>query len=61
MAKGNINESKNGVILTTLKVYDWFDEGEQRQEGSGLTEQQLIALVTAGKVATNLEELLNGP
>ena len=71
MAKANVNEPKKGVIPTTLKVYGWFDEGEQRQHGPGLTEQQLSALVTAGKVATNrdllrepeilLEEMLKGP
>ncbi len=69
--KANINEAKNGVVSTTLKVYSWFDEGEPGTATPGLTEQQVKTLVEAGKVAINrtnlhepnilLEDLLNGP
>ncbi len=69
--KADINEARNGVVPTTLKVYSWFDEGKPRPTRPGLTEQQVKTLVEAGKVATNrtnlhepdipLEDLLNGP
>ena len=55
--KACINEPKNGVIPTTLKVYSWFDEHKHNNHELGLSAQQVETLVSQEKVVTNGESL----